>query len=146
MTSSLYNTLKSIFPNSVYLKIQLASYYYNREGYIENGVSFIEYKEASQILQSFSILQCSSHQTYSSYVILYSNVLYAQQDSAGLFNLLQQVNKQSKNSELIHLLSGSYWSLLRFSEKALLDLNYVVEINSLCYTAWLLLGNEYCHE
>lgn len=79
-------------------------------------------------------------------MILYSNVLYAQQDSAGLFNLLQQVNKQSKNSELIHLLSGSYWSLFHFSEKAILDLNHVVEINSLCYTAWLLLGNEYCHE
>lgn len=77
------------------------------------------------------------------YYMLLGNLLYVQQDTEALWKLLQETQQATQEPSICLLLSGSYWSLLGHSQKAILDFTQAVSSQPDCYDGWLLLGHEY---
>ena len=144
MTTSLYQVLSLLFPSSFYLAYEYAFYYYHLTSItLFYSIQSIDYSQALSILQSIHLSSCHSKQYQFNYILLLCNTFYALHDSSSILQLIQSIQQDITHSLILHILSGSYWSLLKLPTKAIIEFTKVVSLDSSCYEGWLLLGTEY---
>ncbi|KAM7458229.1 hypothetical protein BLSTO_00999 [Blastocystis sp. subtype 1] len=129
---SLHNTLASVFPSNAFLRLQLATYYYNH-----HLLASLE-----QTLHAFATPPTFTRADADAFATLSCNLLYLQRDAAGLGALCQTLAREDPLLPSLPLVQGSYWSVLGQHEKAVLCMTEATE-KTPSGTAWLLLGHEY---
>ena len=121
--------LNPIFPQSLWLKNQMALIYYHLR----------DFDQSQQIFESLR-----SEDPYRIYnVDVYSNILYVKEDRSQLSHLAHTLTKIDKFSPETCCVIGNYYSLKGQHEKSIVYFKRALKLNKSYASAYTLMGHEY---
>eukprot|EP01134_Creolimax_fragrantissima_P006384 CFRG6384T1 len=124
-----YTVLHELFPNSSFIKLQLA-------------VSYFNYRDMDEAQRLFEEVRRKEPHNLDR-VDYYSHVLYVKKLVAELSHLARDVTKIDKYRPETCLVVGNYYSIRKDHQKAITYFQRALRLNCAFYSAWVLIGHEF---
>jgi anaphase-promoting complex subunit 8 len=121
--------LNHYFPNSLYLKSQIAYAKYNQR----------DFEEAEAVFESI----LAQDVTFLDHCDIYSNILYVKEDREKLSQLAHICSTIERFRPESCCVLGNYYSLRSDHEKAVLYFQRALKLDRNYLAAWTLMGHEY---